>query len=58
MGRQIQVPQQCSLFTPNNNLNKTCNNSTRCKIYYDEYCLAYTEKFIQEKEETNASTIS
>lgn len=58
MKRQIQIPQYCSLFTPNENLNKTCNNSTRCMIYYDEYCLTYTKKFIQEKEDDHAGTIS
>lgn len=54
MARQIQVPQHCNLFTPNENLNKTCDNRTRCVIYYDEYCLKYTT----EKEETHASAIS
>ena len=54
MRRQIQVPQHCNLFTPNKNLNKTCDNKTRCVVYYDEYCL----KYIQEKEDDHASTIS
>lgn len=40
----IQSIYNCSKFTPNENLNKTCENKTRCIIYYNEYCSNLTEK--------------
>ena len=40
----IQNIYACSKFTPNENLNKTCENTKRCIIYYDEYCNNFTEK--------------
>lgn len=40
----IQVPQYCKKYKPNENLNKTCDNKARCKIYYDEECKEYEEK--------------
>lgn len=40
----IQSIYNCSKFTPNENLNKTCENRTRCIIYYNEYCSNFIEK--------------
>lgn len=41
---KIQIPYNCKKYKPNKNLNKTCDNKTRCKIYYDEVCREYKEK--------------
>ena len=41
---KIQIPYKCKKYKPNDNLNKTCANKTRCKIYYDEICIEYKEK--------------
>ena len=40
----IQNIFKCVKFTPNENLNKTCNNEKRCVIYNQELCYNYTEK--------------
>lgn len=44
MGTKIQIIYDCVKFTPNDNLNLTCDNKTRCVIYRGETCLSYTEK--------------
>ena len=41
---KMQIPYKCEKYTPNDNLNKTCDNKTRCKIYYSEECKEYEEK--------------
>lgn len=41
---KIQIPYKCKKYKPNDNLNKTCDNKTRCKIYYNELCNEYEEK--------------
>lgn len=41
---KTQIPYKCKKYKPNENLNKTCDNKTRCKIYYDEVCREYEEK--------------
>lgn len=41
---KIQNIYKCKKYKPNDNLNKTCDNKTRCKIYYDEECREYEEK--------------
>lgn len=40
---KIQIPYSCKKYKPNDNLNKTCDNKTRCVIYYDEICEEYNE---------------
>lgn len=40
----IQNIYKCKKYKPNDNLNKTCDNKTRCKVYYDEVCNEYEEK--------------
>lgn len=50
----IQIPYKCKKYRPNDNLNKTCDNKTRCKIYYDEYCKQYKEKK-DEREHINSN---
>lgn len=37
----IQNIYKCKCFTPNENLNKTCDNSKRCCIYYGLVCSEY-----------------
>lgn len=44
MGTKIQVIYDCIKFTPNDNLNLTCDNETRCVIYYGETCPLYIKK--------------
>lgn len=46
----IQIPQRCKWFTKNDNLNRTCQDKHRCKIYYDEICKEYME---DERNDTN-----
>ena len=41
---KIQIPYKCEKYIKNDNLNKTCSDSARCKIYYDEFCNEYKEK--------------
>ena len=41
---KIQNIYKCEKYTKNDNLNKTCSNSIRCKIYYDEVCNEYKER--------------
>lgn len=39
----MQVPHECTHFTQNSNLNKTCNNEKRCLlISYSHKCKDYT----------------
>ena len=40
----IQDIYKCGHYTPNENLNKTCDNSKRCCIYYDLACSEYEVK--------------
>lgn len=41
---KIRNIYKCKKYKPSKNLNKTCDNKTRCKIYYDEVCREYEEK--------------
>lgn len=41
---KIQIPYNCKKYKPNDNLNKTCDNKTKCIIYYDEVYKEYEEK--------------
>lgn len=41
---QIQNIYNCKKYKLNKNLNKTCDNKARCKIYYGEVCREYKEK--------------
>lgn len=40
----IQTPLKCQNFTENENLNKTCENKTRCILYYRHDCTKFIEK--------------
>ena len=37
----IQDIYKCGHYTPNENLNKTCDNCKRCCIYYGLICSEY-----------------
>ena len=41
---RIQNIYNCIKFTPNDNLNLTCDNKSRCVIYYGETCPLYIKK--------------
>ena len=41
MAREIQNIYNCKCYTPDQNLNKTCNKESRCVIYHNEYCNKY-----------------
>ena len=37
----IQNMFRCIHYTPDENLNKTCDGKNRCVIYYEETCYKY-----------------
>lgn len=41
---EIQNIYKCKKYKPNDNLNKTCDNKARCKIYYGEVCKEYKDE--------------
>ena len=45
MAREIQNIFECECYTPNQNLNKTCQNNARCVIHQDEYCYKFKKKY-------------
>lgn len=47
----IQIPYNCKKYKPNKNLNKTCDNKARCKIYYDEVCEEFKENVLPKIDE-------
>ena len=46
----IQIPYKCVYYSKSENLNKTCDNKARCKIYYDEFCNEYEKKEDEESD--------
>ena len=58
---KMQNIYKCYNYTPNDNLNKTCENKKRCLlISYEQYCSEFTEKNnkkSQEKSQTNFEAI-
>lgn len=40
---RIQNIYKCKHYTPNGNMNKTCDNSKRCCVFYEVNCQSYSE---------------
>lgn len=46
---EIQTPYKCNNYTPNDNMNKTCQSGSRCVLISDnDNCYQFKERVVNE----------